>query len=309
MVTIFLLSWNHERYISQAVLSICAQTYTDLEVVYVDNNSNDRSFEIGRDALSNSGIPFSAWKREKQYNIAANHNYMLPKCKGEFLCLLSADDWLHQDNIFEKMKEFEKDSFIGLVYSGGYKYYEDIGIYEPFKAIIFPPADILQELLQRNFISAVGGIIRLEVLKSIGNWNEQYLIEDGDMWVRIASKYPIAAVPKYLFFYRQHSKSFSNNAFTMFSAKMQWLEVNKHLNKTPELTLRNNVQNYLSKRVMQQTSLYVTIKVISHFRWNKGYFLLLIKSFIPLTWKQALYKRKLIKKYKHIIPAGNHPGN
>ena len=302
MVSVFLLSWNHEKYIRQALHSILAQTYTDIEVIYVDNNSEDHSYQVASEILERSGIRFATFKRDKNYGIAANHNFAVSKCSGEYLCALSADDWLHKDNIEEKVRVYEQQPDIGLVYSGGYKYYEDLKVYEPFHVITFPDQEALPELLQRNFISAVGSVIRMKVIAAVGGWNESYLIEDGDMWVRIVSKYRIIGINKYLFFYRQHSNGFSQDPEKMLRAKMEWLEANKHLNKHPEITLRNNIDNYLSKKVMQETSFSIIGKVVKHFRFNKLYFTMIIKSILPVSFKKTLYKRSLLRKFKNVVP-------
>jgi alpha-1,3-rhamnosyltransferase len=46
MVSVLLLSWNHEKYIEQAIRSIMRQGFRDLEIVYLDNNSSDNNFDI-----------------------------------------------------------------------------------------------------------------------------------------------------------------------------------------------------------------------------------------------------------------------
>ena len=93
MVSVFLLSWNHEKYIEQAVRSILSQTYKEIEIVFVDNNSSDNSFNIAVQIFETAGISFKAFKREKDYNIAANLNYLLSNSDGQYICILSADDW------------------------------------------------------------------------------------------------------------------------------------------------------------------------------------------------------------------------
>ena len=302
MVSVFLLSWNHEKYIEQAVRSILSQTYKEIEVVFVDNNSSDNSFNIALQIFETAGISFKAFKREKDYNIAANLNYLLSKSGGQYICILSADDWVHKDNILMKMKPFDSNPKTAMVYSGGYKYYDEIDIYEPFNVISFPEDEILQELLKRNFISGIGCIIRKSVLVELGGWNESFLIEDGDMWVKIVSKYKITALDKYLFFYRQHPGAFSSDPFIMLKAKMEWLESNRLLNKYPKITYRNNIDNYLSKLVLQKTSVKVLAQVLHHFRFNRLYMILVIKSLLPLKWKQTRYKRGLVRRYGKIVP-------
>ena len=302
MVSVFILSWNHEKYVEQAVQSVIDQTYKAIEIIYVDNNSYDNTFILAKNILEKSGINYSVTKRDKHYNIAANLNFMLTKASGDHICIISADDWLHKDNILEQMKVFEANPQLGLVYSGGYKYHQDIKVYEPFKVIRFPDDEVLDELLARNFISAVGYIIRTAILKEIGNWNENYIIEDGDMWVRIVSKYKIAGLDKYLFFYRQHQASITADPSVMLKAKMEWLNSNRHLNSNPQLTHRNNIFSYLSKKVVAARAFSTTLEVLTNFRLNKPFVFLLIKSFLPAALKHSLHKKSLVRKFGKIVP-------
>lgn len=302
MVSVFLLSWNHEKYIVKAIESITAQSYKDIEILYVDNNSTDQSYEIATRTLIESGVKYSAYKRDRNYGIAANHNYAFTHSSGEFFCPLSADDWLHKDSILMKHRELIKNPDAGMVYSGGYKYYDKIDIYEPFNVITFPSSTAKQELLKQNFISGIGCLIRRRVIQDVGLWNETYEIEDGDMWVRIISKYRIIGIPDYLFFYRQHPSSFTSDPERTLRAKMEWLHSNKSMNKSPALTLRNNIESYLSVKVMQETSLKVLLKVIRHFRFKKHFLSLLLKAILPVKTKQSLRTRSLLRRFRNVRP-------
>lgn len=302
MVSVFLLSWDHEKYIAKAIRSVLAQSYRDIEIIYVDNNSIDKSFEIASELLSESGLNYTAHKRETNYGIAANHNYAFQQGRGEYFCPLSADDWLHKDNILLKLRALRNDPTAGMVYSGGYKYYDELDLYEPFNVITFPPDIAREELLKKNFISATGCLIKRKVIEDVGLWNETYQIEDGDMWVRIVSKYKIIGIPDYLFFYRQHSSSFTSDPERTLRAKMEWLNAHKHLNKYPLVTRRNNIENYLSVRVMQETSLKLFLQVVKNFRFNRMLFNLLLKAILPVKMKQFLRQRALVRRFGKIRP-------
>ena len=152
MVSVLLLSWNHEKYIEKAISSLISQVYQDIEVIYLDNNSSDTTFTKANARLAASGLKYFAHQRESNFGIAANYNFLYHHSHGEFLCLLSGDDWLHKDNICEKVRPFENDPEVAMVHSGGYKFYEDIGVYEPLPVVNFPDEIALAELLKKNYI-------------------------------------------------------------------------------------------------------------------------------------------------------------
>ena len=66
MVSVFVLAWNHEKYIEQAIASVVNQTYTDIEILFLDNHSSDQTFELVSELFRNSGIAHKVFKREKR---------------------------------------------------------------------------------------------------------------------------------------------------------------------------------------------------------------------------------------------------
>ena len=62
LVSVLLLAMNHEKFIAQAVHSILNQTYKNFEVVFLDNNSKDKTFEIANDFFLNSAFRKSAFR-------------------------------------------------------------------------------------------------------------------------------------------------------------------------------------------------------------------------------------------------------
>lgn len=297
MVSILCLSWNHEKYIAQALNSLIAQTYRDIEIIYLDNCSKDSTYKIATDILSSSGIKYSAFQREVPCGLSQNQNFLFSKTSGEFFSMCSGDDWLHEDSVKIKMNYLD-DPAVGMVYSDGYKYYDDLDIYEPFIGEHFEYPETLNELYKRNFISALGCIIRRSVIETVGLWDETLLIEDGDMWVRIASKYHILHIKDRLFYYRKHALALSNNYDYMYRAKMELYEKYKAVNPFNDIWLSNARKNYLSNRVMSNTSFSTLREVLKDFRPDKFYSKLLLKSLVPVSLKIWYHKRSLIAKWK-----------
>jgi len=300
MVSVLLLSWNHEKYIEQAIRSIMRQGFRDLEIVYLDNNSSDNTFDIAKQVLAGSGLRYAAFRRENNFGISSNYNFLFQRSRGEYICLLSGDDWLHKDNISEKVEVLNSFPEIGMVQSGGYKYHQDIGVYEPLKVTSYPDEKALDELLSNNYISSTGMLLRRSSVEEVGGWNESLLAEDGELWIRILTKYKLGSIDRYLYYYRQHGAGISSNAEFMYKAHMEIYESSKHLNKSKATALRNIKDHYLSVKLKNNTSFPLFLKVLSNFRFEKIYFMLLAKSLLPVSWKQWYFKRSFRKKYQHI---------
>lgn len=300
MVSVLVLSWNHEKYIHQCLYSIINQTYKDIEIIYLDNNSSDKTFVTGKNVLENAGVKYEAYQTQENFGIAHNMNTLFSKLHGEYICLVSADDWLHKKNIEEKIKVFSSNAFTGMVYSTGYKFYNDAGVYELMGSSFIKKEDIFQELLKRNFVTGLGSLIKREVIETVGGWDETLLLEDGDMWLRIAQKYQIYFLDKPLFVYRIHGCGISSDPEFMYKGKVQLYEKYKHLNNNKLSTLSNITENYLANKVMISAPFSTTGKVLKNFKFNKLFAKILIKSMLPVALKKWYFNTSLKRRNTHI---------
>lgn len=211
LVSILCLSMNHEKYIEKSVTAVINQTYPNIEIIYVDNFSADSTFEKGDAIFRASGRPYQGFKREKGYGISSNINFMLQKARGKYISTLSADDWWDVTNIEEKIAHFEKHPQFGMLHGAGYICYYNTGTIVKEAILNNKSGWLLKEVLRRNFVNTNGAIIRKDVLDDVGPYDEQSNLEDWDMWIRIAEKYPIGFFEKPLTYYGKQSENVSDN--------------------------------------------------------------------------------------------------
>ncbi len=211
LVSILCLSMNHENYIEKSVNSAISQTYPNLEFVYVDNFSTDASFEKADALFKTSGLPYKGFKREKAFGISANINYMLAHAKGKYISVLSADDWWDVSNIEEKIAYYEKNQQYGLLHGAGYIYYYETGETMLEAVMSNKSGRLLKEVIRRNFVNTNGVVLRKDVLDDVGFFDEKSNLEDWDMWIRIAEKYPIGYFSKPLAYYGKSLHNVSDN--------------------------------------------------------------------------------------------------
>ncbi len=211
LVSIVCISMNHEKFIKKSFLSAIRQTYPNTEILYVDNNSSDASFEIADEIFSASGLAYEGIKRESSFNLSSNINVALSGARGKYVTFLSADDWWKPTNLQEKIDYYERHPQYGLLYGSCYIHYYDTG-----KTIKENSSSYsgwaLKEVVKRNFVNAIGVIIKKETLDTVGLFDENSPIEDWDMWIRIAEKYEIGFFDKPLVYYgRQTGSNISDN--------------------------------------------------------------------------------------------------
>lgn len=101
LVTIFIPVYNGEKYLNNTLQSVKNQTYTNIEVLLVDDMSTDDSFTIIKE-FANKDARFKVFQKPNGGMVAASWNYILPKVKGEYLFYMSQDDLISED-LIEKM--------------------------------------------------------------------------------------------------------------------------------------------------------------------------------------------------------------
>lgn len=225
LVSILLLSMNHESYIEQCINSIINQTYQNIEVIYVDNASMDNTFQKGRTLLEQSGLFFKCFSNKESKTISHNLNFLFDQSSGTYISPLSTDDWFEKDNIEKKISYFSLNPDVGLVFSNGWIYYEEEKRKELNDSSSFKRGFLFKEVLtEPDCLFYVGALYKRQIIKEVGKWDESLLIEDTDMYIRIGLLYFIDFIDEPLVFYRRNNKSVSRDKSFMIEGFKQYYE-------------------------------------------------------------------------------------
>jgi glycosyltransferase involved in cell wall biosynthesis len=116
LVTVILATYNQQDYVKNALESILAQTYQNLEIIVCDNGSTDKTKEIIKSIVSEySNIIFLDFKNNK--NLTIRHNQYINLAKGEFISILFGDDYYLPNKIEKQVEIFlSLDNSWGVVY-------------------------------------------------------------------------------------------------------------------------------------------------------------------------------------------------
>src|ERR1035437_9645327 len=104
-VTVVLLNWNGLEYIEKCVESIFKQTYSNIELIIVDNGSTDFSLDV----ISRKYPDLQILKNETNLGFAQGMNTGITASSGEFVLLLNLDVYLKDDYVAKAISLFEKD--------------------------------------------------------------------------------------------------------------------------------------------------------------------------------------------------------
>lgn len=117
LVSIVILNYNSEKYIEDCLKSVLEQTYQDIEILVVDNNSKDNSVEIAKGIKGNHRVILN----KENLGYAEGNNVGIEKSRGEYVVLLNVDTILNKNFVQEIVNSFEKDAKVGSVQAKVYQ--------------------------------------------------------------------------------------------------------------------------------------------------------------------------------------------
>ncbi|MDE3095535.1 MAG: glycosyltransferase [Chloroflexota bacterium] len=215
-VTFVIPSYNYGRYVRQAVDSLLGQTFRALDIIVVDDASTDNTAEV-----------LARYREEPRVRVVrhatnqghiASYNDGLSMASGEFVGLLSADDFaVAPDGVERQVAMFEANTGVGLVYSA-YQLVRADGT--PFHVTTPRPADTVvdgldafRELLFENTVPASGTLVRRACHEALGWYDASFPhANDWDLWLRLSSRYDVGYVAAPLYAYRIHAANMSIQA-------------------------------------------------------------------------------------------------
>ena len=213
LVSIGIALYNGAEYITETLNSINNQTYSNIEIIIVDDGSKDDSLDVCRRWEPFSLFPVFFSKNVSNFGLPATRNVLLSKSNGKYLSLFDQDDIMLPNKIKNDVSFFEKQKEnVVLIYSDlnlitengnpfGNGYFDRID----FKGQ--KEEDLFIELIKSNFIPAPSVMVRSEILKKTEGYDESLQFDDWDMWLRLAKEYKFVFHKEVNVNYRIHKSS------------------------------------------------------------------------------------------------------
>lgn len=120
LVSIIMPSYNCGKYIAESIECVQAQTYSNWELIVVDDCSTDSTIEIVRD-MQKSDSRIRLFQNERNSDAAVSRNYALREAKGRWIAFLDSDDLWEPTKLEKQIKFMEEND-----YSFSYTMYQEI---------------------------------------------------------------------------------------------------------------------------------------------------------------------------------------
>jgi glycosyltransferase involved in cell wall biosynthesis len=263
-------TYNGSKWISRAINSIKAQSYTDWELLVVDDGSTDNTGSIIKDlALNDHRIKYI--KNDQNMGIQRSLNRGLREAMGEYIARLDDDDiWCDTEKL-AKQVEFLDGNPDHIIVGTGVVMLNENGK-ELFRYLL-PESDktIKSRILGKNCFVHSSVVFRKDVVLSVGGYGEgedALHFEDYDLWLRIGSLGKFANLPIYATAYTVRESSLS--------------AVNR-------LYVFKKLLSHLKKHKGQYNNYYINI-ILAYFRYFAYSLYLKIHKTIPIDFFIKIYK-------------------
>lgn len=226
LVSVVIACYNHAAFVQSCIQSVIEQTYQNIELIIIDDGSQDISVEKIQKMVLACEKRFTRFEFRYRPNkgLTATLNEALLWCKGQYYCPFASDDMMIKNRISLQLKYMENHENCAGVF-GGYEIIDEDGVVinlrkKSSKRYIFN--DIF---LHNHELPAPTQLLRMNIIKEIGGYASDILIEDWYMWLKITELgYTLDYINVEFVQYRRHDNNMSNRYDKMQDARLQVLQ-------------------------------------------------------------------------------------
>ena len=235
LVSIVFTSYNHKEYLKQALDSLVSQTYSNLEIIIIDDCSSDGSQEILKEYDNHPNINLKLQTQNSGSYVKAS-NYGASFAKGEYILFAQCDDFAEAHQIETLLQEFEKQPSVGVVFSKsklvdekGVSFSDDfIGRENNFKKAV-SETGLISGRHMKQFLSfscvipnLSAALIKRELFTRVNGLSDRYLVvADWEFWLDMTELTDFVYVSEPLNYFRQHATTIRSS----IKMKTQIIEV------------------------------------------------------------------------------------
>jgi glycosyltransferase involved in cell wall biosynthesis len=298
-ISIIMNCYNSEKFLKDALQSILLQNYENWELIFYDNQSNDKSYQIYK---SFKDKRFKYYKSKKFEKLGVARKKALSKAKGEFVVFFDSDDILLKNKLHTQLKFFSNKN-VGFVITNSL-FFNDKRSKILFNSNKIFEKNIFYKLIENYFISFDTVMMRLSFIKKLDHGlDERFnIIHDMDLLTRLSKISEMRYVPTILSKWRMRDDSLSYNSYiNIINEKKIFIKkINKKF-KSDQKFLKSKA--IFMDALYRQEILYSLTKknykniyrLVKKLKFNFKNFILIFLIFVP--FKRYIFKNLLNIKF------------
>lgn len=310
-ISVIIPTRNRALYLTEALGSVFSQTFSDYEVILVDDGSTDDTPKILATYIQQKKVRYVF---QEPAGVSAARNRGINLAQAPYIAFLDSDDLFLPTKLDKQIKLFESDPQLGFVHCSFSKFDDqgkDLGVRDTsrFSGRIYP--GLLQEWSVLMAMPCM--LIRTETIKDVGGFDESMAwAEDLDLWRRIAMRYAVGVVPEALVRVRVHSSSTSFDRAKGAQGFERYLEkafaedpglpaiFKRRAKAKMQAKLGQNLLGEGGAREMRQARKH-SLKALAVWPFQLSAFWGLLATFLPLKLRRSFMAR--LRKLRY--PASN----
>ena len=217
VVSMLVTVYNRESYLAQTLRSVLSSSFSDFEVVVVDDCSSDKSVMIA-ESFATEDRRVRVIRNQTNLGDYGNRMKAASLARGEYLKYVDSDDLIYPHTLNVMVDAMEQNSSVALALSHSLPEDE-----EPYPWILTPTESFRKHFLGRGCFSCgpTGAIIRRSAFEEVGGFRKEWrVLSDIDLWLRLGACWPVALLPPGLVWWRRHE----GQEFSGSGADLTYLE-------------------------------------------------------------------------------------
>lgn len=229
LVSIVIPCYNHENFVQESIQSVIEQTYQNIELIIIDDGSNDNSVEKIQEMIPACQERFVRFEFRHRPNkgLSATLNEALDWCQGSYYSAIASDDMLLQSKIAIQVEYLENPNNVKCAgVFGNVIYIDNNSDYLRESRLLFKRNKFEDIFLQNYSILAPTQLLRLDLVRKVGYYDEDVKIEDYYMWLKLtfSNKFHLDSLEDCFVKYRAHENNSSKNFHLMHQERLKVLK-------------------------------------------------------------------------------------
>lgn len=193
MVTVILPTYNRAGFLKESIQSVLSQTFTDFELIVVDDGSTDSTKEAVQEFPGIRYIPCPVNK-----GVSAARNLGIGLARGRYICFLDSDDLWVENKLEAQIAWMESQTDCQVCYTDEIWIRRGVRV-NPMNKHRKVTGDIFSDCLPLCVVSPSSVLMRASLFSEVGMFDEALAVcEDYDLWLRISMRYPVHLIDEKL---------------------------------------------------------------------------------------------------------------
>jgi glycosyltransferase involved in cell wall biosynthesis len=259
LVSIIAICYNHSEFLKETLDSIKNQTYSNIQLIIMDDCSKDNSVILINEWIKENNVACTFIAHEKNQGLCKTLNEALSHVKGIFFQGFACDDIMMLDKIEKNVQTFlNADENLAVVHSdaevidkNGIKLFDSY--HDTYDYPKTEPKNYRHAILSCPLLLAPSVLIKTKIIEELGNYDENYFIDDWPMWMKISRKYSFAKINEKLIKYRYLDTSMSHGNTSKIKVARSAISLLKNEMETfPEESeiIKSSLKHYLEKLIL-----------------------------------------------------------